>query len=132
MMRIIEAIKTAYERSVIRVGRARARRELLSMSDRSLADIGFSRELLEIGVSAWPWRLNQDIGPINFVAPAATCQPPMRLHDKREYRQAVAELQAFSDLELADVGLERGQIEDAVKYGRPGIDDVTGGYKHAA
>lgn len=39
------------------IGRNRVRHELLMMSDRNLKDIGFSRELLEKGVSAWPWRV---------------------------------------------------------------------------
>ena len=36
-------------------GRRQARRALLAKSDRLLADMGFSRELLEQGVKAWPW-----------------------------------------------------------------------------
>ncbi len=39
------------------IGRNRVRHELLMMNDRNLKDIGFSRELLEKGVSAWPWRV---------------------------------------------------------------------------
>lgn len=40
--------------------RARARRELLRYSDRALVDAGFSRELLETDVGAWPWRFDDD------------------------------------------------------------------------
>jgi uncharacterized protein YjiS (DUF1127 family) len=132
MMRIIEAIKQGYQRSIVQAGRARIRRELLSLSDRSLVDAGFSRELLEAGVSAWPWRVNQDIGPINYPALAGFHQPVSVAPQKSQYRQAVAELRAYSDLELADLGLARGQIEYAVKHGRPGIDNVDGDYKRAA
>lgn len=136
MMRIIEAIKAGYEHSIIRAGRARVRRELLSLSDRLLADAGFSRELLEAGVSAWPWRVNEDTGPLNLAALAESDRDVHPLPGKNEYRRAVAELRAYSDLELADLGLARGQIEYAVKYGRPGIDNVkvaaAADYKRAA
>ncbi len=37
---------------------------------------------------------------------------------RRELAQAEAELRAFSDAALADIGLSRGEIHDAVWYGR--------------
>ena len=46
--KIIEAQKIA--------GYARTAKELLKLSDRQLEDIGFSRDLLKRGVSAYPWR----------------------------------------------------------------------------
>ena len=39
--------------------RGLVREELLLKDDRLLADIGISRELLEEGVAAWPWRIDQ-------------------------------------------------------------------------
>ncbi|MDO6460036.1 DUF1127 domain-containing protein [Granulosicoccaceae sp. 1_MG-2023] len=42
------------------VGRERARRELLNLSDRYLEDLGFSRALLQEGAEAWPWRTEED------------------------------------------------------------------------
>ena len=39
--------------------RGLVREELLTKDDRLLADIGISRELLEEGVGAWPWRIDQ-------------------------------------------------------------------------
>ena len=45
-----------FSRYFTRLGRSRLRRYLLTQSDRLLADAGFSRELLDEGVSAWPWR----------------------------------------------------------------------------
>ena len=44
-----------------RLGRERARRYLLGCSDRTLADAGFSRERLERGEHAWPWRLAETV-----------------------------------------------------------------------
>jgi len=40
-----------------RVAHERTRRYLVSLDDRTLADMGFSRELLEQGAQAWPWRV---------------------------------------------------------------------------
>jgi uncharacterized protein YjiS (DUF1127 family) len=42
----------------ILAGRARACNSLLTLNDRLLEDIGISRELLQQGVSAWPWRVD--------------------------------------------------------------------------
>lgn len=36
---------------------------------------------------------------------------------------AIRELSAYTDAELADLGLARGDIEHAVRYGRPGLDE---------
>ena len=93
-------------------GRAQLRHKLLTRSDRFLADTGFSRELLEQGVQAWPWRLSN--------VDAKSSQTPLSRHD---YQQAVAELNAYSDAELADLGLSRAGIKQAVRYGRPHEDD---------
>jgi len=43
------------------------------------------------------------------------------------YEDAIAELSAYSDRELADLGITRGQIRDAVYHGRAGIDTPTVG-----
>lgn len=37
---------------------------------------------------------------------------------RREQNRAIAELMSYSDYELADLGLARSDIENAVKYGR--------------
>lgn len=47
----------------------RARRELLMQSDRFLDDVGLSRDLLEAGVRAWPWRI--DVRPEETAAQTA-------------------------------------------------------------
>lgn len=61
--RLAEALET--------VGRERARRELLNLNDRYLEDLGFSRELLEEGVNAWPWRVSAEQEHYTHPAPAA-------------------------------------------------------------
>ena len=58
------------------VGRERARRELLNLNDRYLADLGFSRELLEEGVQAWPWRIS--VEQEHYVQPATAAEPTFR------------------------------------------------------
>jgi uncharacterized protein YjiS (DUF1127 family) len=52
--------------------RSRLRQELLRWDARLLADAGFSRELLEDGVRAWPWRTPIDPieGGLLSVSPA--------------------------------------------------------------
>ncbi|PID49442.1 MAG: hypothetical protein CR991_06785 [Proteobacteria bacterium] len=40
-----------------------------------------------------------------------------------EIRRAIRELKAMNDRELNDLGLARGEIEHAVRYGRDGIDN---------
>jgi hypothetical protein len=43
-----------------RFERLRSRRWLLRLDEGCLADIGYSRALLEEGVGAWPWRMPGD------------------------------------------------------------------------
>lgn len=102
-------------RVFIRVGHGRLRRELLRCDDRLLADAGFSRQLLEEGVGAWPWR---EVGLSADPAPGMERAEITR----QERRQAIKELGEYNDADLADLGIARANIEDAVRYGRPGID----------
>ena len=57
---IFDTIRSRAGRMMEWVGRDLARQGLLRMSDRALADMGFSRERLEAGVRAWPWRAEDD------------------------------------------------------------------------
>ena len=59
-------------------GRRRARRLLLSKTDRQLLDMGFSRELLEQGVKAWPWLSDTD-----SLQESARQAPVIQLHAHR-------------------------------------------------
>ena len=52
MKRAMDVFIDARERSIKR----RVREQLLAMSDRQLKDMGFSREQISRGISAWPWR----------------------------------------------------------------------------
>ena len=53
---MFKVINKGFKGFVARVGRERVRREFLSRNDRYLDDIGVSRDLLEEGVDAWPWK----------------------------------------------------------------------------
>jgi uncharacterized protein YjiS (DUF1127 family) len=109
-MGLISDLSTWFERS-------RLRKKLLKMDARRLDDIGYSRALLEDGVRAWPWRAPIDtiaaLGRLNF----------SEAFRRSDYAKAVAELNAYSDAELSDLGLTRGTIEHAVRNGRPGYPE---------
>ena len=90
--------------------RRRDRNLLLRQSDRTLADIRVSRELLELGVKAWPWQVASD-------QEAA----PFRMN-LEGVATAVKELEAYSDSDLSDLGISRGAIVESVLFGRPGIE----------
>ena len=94
------------------IERSRLRHNLLQLDARLLADAGFSRDLVEAGVRAWPWRTPEEpAGSLHFGRRAT----------EADYRAAIAELQSYSDSELQDLGLSRGAIADAVRNGRPGF-----------
>jgi uncharacterized protein YjiS (DUF1127 family) len=96
------------------ISRSRLRQKLLKMDQRRLDDIGYSRALLEDGVRAWPWRTPADqLGGLSL---SRTLPPAV-------FAKAVAELRAYSDAELGDLGLTRGTIEEAVRDGRPGYPE---------
>src|SRR5450432_2317770 len=78
------------------------RRLLLKLDDRTIADINISRELLDQGVRAWPWKMPAESAHIAFAA--------------QSLRTAVRELESYSDAELADLGISRGAIKDSVLY----------------
>lgn len=119
----IQSIKDSFSRYVIRIGRSRLRQQLLLRDDRFLADTGFSRTLLEQGIDAWPWRTEKAKND------AKTNVSILREHERR---QAIAELHAYSDRELSDLGLTRGQIVQAVSNGRPEIDSQNKDWQRAA
>ena len=112
----LEKLWNLFLRSAERSGRARARRELLHLDDRLLADAGFSRELLELGVDAWPWRVQA--GADRLTSPLVGGEVA-----ERELAIAAEALRRYSDAELTDLGIGRGDIDRAVREGRPGIDD---------
>lgn len=149
------------QRYYVHLGRSRAREVLLRYNDRILIDAGFSRQLLEEGVEAWPWRLESQDNPeplelqrkssVFADTVSAKTTPSQAAHttdglnaglptaantlsvNTEAQKQAIKELSAYSDKELHDVGISRGSIEEAVLNGRPGVDiPVSGGTRDAA
>src|SRR5262249_47958629 len=82
------------------IERSHMRKRLLGRDDRVLADFGISRELLQRGVRAWPWKAPTDpsegLGRFNLEAVVA--------HDAG-HAAAIAELETYTDADLWDLGL---------------------------
>lgn len=93
-------------------GRARTLSQLETMSDRALEDLGFSRLLMNQGVSAWPWKKDQEV-----IAQKAKTSSD-------EINAAIKELNSYNDKDLADLGLSRGEIRNAVINGRKNDEQV--------
>jgi len=109
MFQFLKTFSTGYTNYMTRVGRARARSVLLMQDERSLQDMGISRHLLLEGVDAWPWRDGEEQPlPTQYVDAAK----------RREEKRAIRELKRMSNAELSDMGISRGGIEAAVRFGR--------------
>ena len=109
MFKALKKMARGYESYMTYRGRVLAREHLLRYDDRMLADNGFSRELLEKGVTAWPWRTETAQQGLLSGNTLLTSQ-----------RQAITDLKTLSDVELQDLGITRGTIEQAVVSGREG------------
>jgi uncharacterized protein YjiS (DUF1127 family) len=111
MSTLLKNMVKGYERYLTHRGRRKALEILLRADDRMLADNGFSRDLLELGLKGWPWRTTEEQAfPVRTDSLPAVAQ------------KAVTELQSFSDAELHDLGITRGTIHDAVANGRSGVE----------
>lgn len=107
MLKALKKVARGYESYMTYRGRALAREQLLRYDDRMLADNGFSRELLEKGVTGWPWRTATEQEGSRSVNTVLASQ-----------RQAITDLKTLSDAELQDLGITRGTIDQAVMSGR--------------
>lgn len=106
---MITQIITFLKDSLLKYGHNRLRIQLLGSSDRLLEDMGFSRELLLQGVSAWPWRVDGEHNEARIYS--------IFNEYEKEIRQAISELESYSDRELADIGIARCDIESVVRDG---------------
>lgn len=111
MFKVFKKLANGYERYMTYRGREIARDHLLRCDDRMLADNNFSRELLNQGVDAWPWRTIEE--QEHHLRAAI---------DHASRRQAIQDLSSMSDSDLDDLGITRGKIEEAVKHGRFGME----------
>lgn len=87
---------------------------LRQVPESRLIEMGYSPTLIREGITAWPWREDQE--------PEYLQQIEKILSDEKVHIKA---LQHYSDADLADLGIPRGQIKEAVRHGRPGIDKQT-------
>jgi uncharacterized protein YjiS (DUF1127 family) len=113
---MITQIKTFLEVTLRNFGRNRLRTQLLSSSDSVLEDMGFSRELLLRGISAWPWRVDDEHNDAKVYSIFSE-------HEKG-VRQAIHELESYTDRELADIGIARCDIESFVRNGHGDSNNV--------
>ena len=60
MFALFKKFGKGYDEYMTRQGRRQARRILLSQSDSILDDLGISRQSLESGVAAWPWKATEE------------------------------------------------------------------------
>lgn len=90
--------------------------QLTRMEPVHLERAGISLELLAKGPSAYPWREQ------SIEAPQPVVTSISEPSEKMKIRRAIAELDGYSDAELADLGIARGDIHHVVRFGRPGVD----------
>lgn len=106
--RFTKSLFDAFERA----GRARVLTVLRGMDPDTLRDFGYAPELVSRGVSAWPWRIE---------ATDHTPSPSVEAN----LLEAETDLRAYSDTELADLGIGRDAIADVMPPGRPGVDNIA-------
>lgn len=108
-MKYLNNVLPRFNRYMTEMGRARAREALLRSSDRMLEDAGFSRELLELGVEAWPWQMSASLPPLDY--------------SQIDSATATRELENYSDKELHDLGISKSVIPEPVNFDRDGINN---------
>ena len=91
-----------------KVAKARMQSTLLSMGQKWAEDKGYSYEAIVAGESEWPWRKSAE-----------------KAVNEKEFRRVIRELKSYNDRELRDIGIPRTDIENAVRYGRPGYEYDT-------
>lgn len=101
MNTITKAVKDFFER----VAKARMQSTLLSMGQKWAEDKGYSYEAIVAGESEWPWRKSTE-----------------KAVNEKEIKRVIRELKSYNDRELRDIGIARSEIENSVRYGRPGYE----------
>jgi uncharacterized protein YjiS (DUF1127 family) len=64
------------------------------------------------------WRSARVFGVINALL--------VRLAEEISVRRTMRQLSSFDDAMLRDIGLDRGSVEGAVRFGRPGREETHG------
>lgn len=150
MLKLITLIGSGYEKYTSYLARQRTLQVLSQLSDATLRDIGVSRQLLNGGVTSWPWQstdalsrqCNQEKSKQNSLvsivqnttrnpeqdrvatSPSIVSRSRSTYHRVMSKARAIRELRGYSDRELRDLSITRDCIVDAVNYGRPGIEQA--------
>jgi len=101
---LIGALSTLFERIEISMERSRMLSELERLDERMLSDIGLTRTELRERVHSAPVRWS----------PSLLRRMGRSLRQSWTKRATVRQLRSLPDALLSDIGIERGQIEDAV------------------
>ena len=110
-MKFLGNLLEGYDSYMTHLSRVRAREVLLKSSDRLLKDAGFSRELLESGVQAWPWRkVGPELAPLHF-----------RQLGHSNVDQGTSEINNHGDKALHDFSGSEGSVVDVVMSSRDNI-----------
>ena len=117
-MSMMKSIIHVINDAMMQAARERVRSELLRRSDRQLEDIGVSRELLQRGARAWPWRVS-GVGGAALAAAGQEQSITVESLSETEIARAIAELNQYTDSELHELNLTRRDIPHAVRHGRP-------------
>jgi len=96
--------------------KVRTHQILLTLSERQLEDAGISKELVLKGTSAWPWRFEEPSVALPVKASVSKIKATSLVTDE-EFKRAMDDLHQMSDRELRDLGITRGEINTAVRYG---------------
>lgn len=105
LTKLSSSIMTAFELS----GRSKTLSHLSTLSNSQLEDLGFSRELMAQGISAYPWKAQDFNSMPTLTETRAT---------SKEIKDSIKELEALNDRDLADIGISRHEIEEVVINGR--------------
>lgn len=103
MLQTLKSMATRYNDYMTYVGRKRTCEVLLRSNDRLLEDAGFSRELLEKGVDAWPWQVTGSAPELQAV-----------MFDRLPIGGAISEPQLCNDQSQHDLAVTAGTITESV------------------
>ncbi len=101
-MNAISRIFKSFTDAAEMVAKARVQSHLLLMGPEWVERHGYSWESLRGGTQNWPWR-----------------QTAEQLAREPEIRNAIHELEGWSERDLNDIGISRDGIEGAVRFGKP-------------
>lgn len=117
-MKILDNLLSGYNSYMTYLSRVKAREVLLNSSDRTLEDLGISRQLLESGLKAWPWhKIDPEFVPLRF--------KQINNVNANYDTHAPREPQNYYDKNLNNPDTSKGSGVDAVISSRNGIENKS-------